>query len=43
MEYGKTFQLHVVPGIGHAITRPNKIAEVLFYMLSFFEKCAEKQ
>ncbi|MEM1596046.1 MAG: prolyl oligopeptidase family serine peptidase [Desulfurococcaceae archaeon] len=42
MEHGKTFQLHVIPGIGHAITNQDKIAEVLLYMLLFFEKCVEE-
>lgn len=42
MEYGKTFQLHVVPDIGHAITRTDKLAEVLLYMLTFFERCSEQ-
>lgn len=41
IEQGKTFQLHVIPGIGHAITSQDKIAEVLLYMLLFFEKCVE--
>lgn len=41
MEHGKTFQLHIVSGIGHAITSLDKLAEVLMYMLLFFEQCVE--
>jgi len=41
IEHGKTFQLHVVSGIGHAITSLDKLAEVLTYMLSFIEQCTE--
>ncbi len=39
-EHGKTFELHVIPGSGHLITEPAKLAQLLTYMLLFFEKCS---
>jgi hypothetical protein len=37
-EHEKTFELHVIPGSGHLITEPAKLAQLLTYMLLFFEK-----
>jgi dipeptidyl aminopeptidase/acylaminoacyl peptidase len=42
MNTGKTFELHVLPEAGHAITVPDKLAWVLILMLNFFNKCLER-
>ncbi|MGC9182210.1 alpha/beta fold hydrolase [Thermogladius sp.] len=41
MKAGKTFELHVIPDIGHAITRPDKLAQVLVYAAYFLDKCSQ--
>ena len=43
MKAGKTFELHVLPEAGHAITVPDKLAWILTIMLNFFSKCLERK
>ncbi|WP_440059338.1 alpha/beta hydrolase family protein [Thermogladius sp. 4427co] len=42
MESGKTFELHVIPEAGHAITTPDKLAIVMTHASIFLDKCVGK-
>jgi dipeptidyl aminopeptidase/acylaminoacyl peptidase len=42
VEAGKTFQLHVIPGIGHAITSQEKLLQLMLYVSLSLDKCGEE-
>ncbi len=42
MKTGKTFELHVLPDIGHAITTPDKLAQVMIHASAFLDKCSQQ-